>query len=449
MPIDINLIRTNPDLVRESQEKRFANVQLVDEILDLDNQWKASTSLIDNLGRERNLLQKEVASYYKAKTPELAKENLTIISNIETQIKEAKAKKDDLANQIKTKLNKIGNIVGSDVVVSKDEDADNKVVTTWGSIPQITNIKNHHTLLWQIGGFEPERGSKVAGHKGYFLTDVGVLLNQALINYSINFLKSRSYKILQPPYFMKKEVMAGVAQLEEFDESLYHVGSQTSSATLPHSGLGGGDSDAYLIATSEQPICAYHMDEWLQESELPKMYGGLSTCFRKEAGAHGKDTWGIFRVHQFDKIEQFVICEDSIEKSDQLQRQMLQVAEDFYQSLDIPYRVVSIVSGALNNAAIRKYDLEGWFPGYSTYRELVSCSNCTDYQSRAMEIRCGFKKDTDETKRYVHMLNSTLCACTRVLCCILELNQTETGIKVPRVLVNYMGGIEFIPFVRT
>jgi seryl-tRNA synthetase len=434
MPIDIHLIRTNPQLVRESQTKRFGNVGLIDEVIELDNQWKVVTNLIDNLNRQKNLLQKEVTVFYKAKTPDLAKENLNQIAQIEIQTKNEKDNKENLSKLIKEKLSKIGNIVAPDVVVSKDEDADNQVIKTWGTIPQITNIKNHHTLLWKIGGFEPERGTKISGHKGYFLTDVGVMLNQAVINYSINFLRTRQYKILQPPYFMKKDVMAGVAQLEEFDESLYHVG--------------GGDSDAYLIATSEQPICAYHKDEWLNESELPKMYGGLSTCFRKEAGAHGKDVWGIFRVHQFDKVEQFAICEDSIEKSDELQKQMLQIAEEFYQSLGIPYRVVSIVSGALNNAAIRKYDLEGWFPGYEAYRELVSCSNCTDYQSRAMEIRCGTKKDTDETKRYVHMLNSTLCACTRVICCILELNQTETGIKVPDVLKNYMGGMDFIPFVR-
>ncbi len=434
MPIDIHLIRTNPELVRESQSKRFGNVGLVDEIIDLDNQWKVSTNQIDNLNRQKNLLQKEVTVFYKAKTPELAKEKLEQISQLETQVENEKFNKTRLFKEVNDKLGKIGNIVAPDVVVSKDEDADNQVIKTWGSIPDQINKLNHHTLLWKIGGFEPERGTKISGHKGYFLTDVGVLLNQAVINYSINFLKNRQYKILQPPYFMKKEVMAGVAQLEEFDESLYHVG--------------GGDTDAYLIATSEQPICAYHKDEWMKEEELPKMYGGLSTCFRKEAGAHGKDVWGIFRVHQFDKVEQFAICEDSIEKSDELQKAMLDVAEQFYQSLGIPYRVVSIVSGALNNAAIRKYDLEGWFPGYSTYRELVSCSNCTDYQSRAMEIRCGFKKDTDEKKRYVHMLNSTLCACTRVICCILELNQTETGIIVPEVLRNYMGGMDFIPFVR-
>ncbi len=434
MPIDIYLIRTNPDLVRESQAKRFANVGLVDEVIELDNKWKVSVSRIDNLNRQKNLLQKEVTVFYKAKTPELAKEKLDLIAEIQIQISNEKDNYENLSKIIKEKLNKIGNIVASDVIVSKDEDADNLIVKTWGEIPTLSNIKNHHTLLWKIGGFEPDRGSKIAGHKGYFLTDVGVMLNQAVINYSINFLKNRSYKILQPPYFMKKEVMAGVAQLEEFDESLYHVG--------------GGDSDAYLIATSEQPICAYHQGEWMKEQELPKLYGGLSTCFRKEAGAHGKDVWGIFRVHQFDKVEQFAICEDSIEKSNELQKAMLQVAEEFYQSIGIPYRVVSIVSGALNNAAIRKYDLEGWFPGYNAYRELVSCSNCTDYQSRAMEIRCGIKKDTDETKRYVHMLNSTLCACTRVICCILELNQTENGIRVPEVLKSYIGGIDFIPFIR-
>ena len=327
--------------------------------------------------------------------------------------------------------------------MSNDEDADNKIVSTWGDITQYDALigkLNHHTLLHKIGGFEPERGAKIAGHKGYFLTDAGLLLNQALVNYSLAFLKERSYKLLQPPYFIRKEVMAGVAQLEEFNETLYHVGG-TSDNTQ-------SEDEAYLIATSEQPICGYHMDETLEEKDLPKHYAGYSPCFRKEAGKHGKDTWGIFRVHQFDKVEQFAITSDDINVSDECQKQMLQIAEEFYQSLGIPYRVVSIVSGELNNAAIRKYDLEGWFPGYGMYRELVSCSNCTDYQSRSMNIRLGHKTERNDDKRYVHMLNSTLCACTRVICCLLELGQTDTGVKLPEVLKPYMAGINFLPFVR-
>jgi seryl-tRNA synthetase len=204
--------------------------------------------------------------------------------------------------------------------------------------------------------------------------------------------------MLKPPFFMNKDVMASVAQLDDFDEQLYKV---------------IGEDEKYLIATSEQPICGYHKGEWIQESSLPLRYGGFSTCFRKEAGSHGKDTWGIFRVHQFDKIEQFCITEP--EHSAAMHEEMIHHAEDFYQSLNLPYRVVNIVSGELNNAATKKFDLEAWFPAYKEYRELVSASNCTDYQSRAMEIRCGIKKENQREKKYVHMLNSTLCASTHGL----------------------------------
>eukprot|EP00826_Nyctotherus_ovalis_P033879 TRINITY_DN2765_c0_g1_i7.p1 TRINITY_DN2765_c0_g1~~TRINITY_DN2765_c0_g1_i7.p1 ORF type:complete len:304 (+),score=123.97 TRINITY_DN2765_c0_g1_i7:305-1216(+) len=235
---------------------------------------------------------------------------------------------------------------------------------------------------------------------------------------------------MQTPYFMKKSVMSETAQLADFNEQLYKVEGEKDSETM------------FLIATSEQPISAYHYTEWLKESDLPLKYGGFSTCFRKEAGAHGKDLWGIFRIHQFEKIEQF--CITTPEKSWEMHEDMIKVSEEFYQSLELPYRVVNIVSGELNDAAAKKYDLEAWFPGYGTYRELVSCSNCTDYQSRGLDIRCGIKK-SDE-KRYVHMLNSTLCATERCMCCILENYQTNEGLKVPKVLVPYMNGVEFIPF---
>jgi len=200
-----------------------------------------------------------------------------------------------------------------------------------------------------------------------------------------------------------------------------------------------------LIATSEQPISAFHQNEWLEPKELPLRYGGVSTCFRKEAGAHGRDTWGIFRVHQFEKVEQFVIT--SPDKSWEEHEQMLKNSEEFYQSLGIPYRVVNIVSGELNNAAAKKYDLEGWFPGFNEYRELVSASNCTDYQSRSLEIRYGNKKQGAREKQYVHMLNATLCATTRTLSAILENNQTPEGVRIPEALRPYLGGEEIIPFL--
>jgi len=232
---------------------------------------------------------------------------------------------------------------------------------------------------------------------------VGVLLNQALIQYGLTFLCKREYTPLQPPYFMRKEIMAETAQLEEFDEALYHV-----------SGTG---EDLYLIATSEQPISAFHRDDTLEKAQLPIRYGGISTCFRKEAGSHGRDTWGIFRIHQFEKIEQF--CITAPEDSWAMHEEMTKTCEDFYQSLGLPYQIVKIVSGALNNAAAKKYDVEAWFPTLGVFRELVSASNCTDYQSRAMETRFGQRKGQQE-KVYVHMLNATLCATERTICCILE-----------------------------
>ena len=227
--------------------------------------------------------------------------------------------------------------------------------------------------------------------------------------------------------------MAETAQLEEFDEALYKV-------------HGDNGDEKYLIATSEQPISAYHRKEWIQPQELPIKYAGLSTCFRKEAGSHGKDAWGIFRIHQFEKVEQFAITDPA--KSWEMHGEMLKVAEGFYQSLGLPYKVINIVSGELNNAAAKKLDLEAWFPTLAEWRELVSCSNCTDYQARAMETRYGSKKSNDTEKQYVHMLNATLCATERTICCILENYQTEEGVVVPECLRPFMGGMEIMPFVK-
>lgn len=438
MPLDITFIRKNPELVKESEIKRFRDPMIVDDILKLDLEWRNLVGQTGFLRKEKNSNQNSITLLYKSNQLELAQELKNKNELLSKEINKNELEEKKLLSEINILVNKIGNIVGLDVVVSANED-DNQVIKTWMDLSQLGNKEkfkySHYELLNKIGGVDMERGIKISGHKGYFLKDIGVLLNQALINYSIKFLKNKSYTILQPPYFMNKNVMSNVAQLSEFDESLYHV-------------KGEGDQEAYLIATSEQPICGFHSGEWISESKLPIKYCGYSECFRKEAGSHGKDIQGIFRVHQFSKIEQFIITQDNIEISDGYQKEMLGVAEEFYQSLQIPYRIINIVSGALNNAAIRKYDLEGWFPSYNSYRELVSCSNCTDYQSKGLEIRCGAKTNNDLTKRYVHMLNSTLCACTRVMCCILELNQTPTGIVVPQTLRPYLDGMDFIPFVK-
>lgn len=261
MPLDITLFRDyqggNPDLIRESQRRRFASVELVDEIIQKDEEWRSLTGSIDNLKKKRNAVQKEVSVLKKAGKD--CPEKVSEIKAIGDEIVAAEAKQNDLKIEVDKMVNKIGNIVDESVPVSQDEDADNLVVRKWGFPRDPTGLLNHHDLLWRIGGYEPDRGVGVAGHRGYFLRDVGVLLNQAFINYGIAFLRARKYTMLQPPYFMKKDVMGGVAQLEQFDEELYKVG-------------GDGD-DKYLIATSEQPICAYHMNEWVDEKSLPLRYG--------------------------------------------------------------------------------------------------------------------------------------------------------------------------------
>ncbi|KAB5575895.1 seryl-tRNA synthetase-like protein [Coniochaeta sp. 2T2.1] len=423
----------NPEAIRESQRKRFANVEIVDEVIADWEDHRKTLYAATQLNSKINEVQKQIAPKKKAKedVSDLLKQKIDLE-------KEKKGLQDAAATKeaaLKAKVRTIGNIVHSSVPVSDNED-NNAVERTWapeGVTVEKKDCLSHHEVLTRIDGYDPDRGVKVVGHRGYFLRQWGVFLNQALINYGLQFLAERGYTPLQTPQFMLKDYMGKTAQLEQFDEELYKVVD--------------GENDKYLIATSEQPISAFHADEWLGPQDVPIKYAGYSTCYRREAGSHGRDAWGIFRVHQFEKIEQFLLTDP--EKSWEAFEDMIGVSEEFYKSLGLPYRVVAIVSGALNNAAAKKFDLEAWFPFQGEYKELVSCSNCTDYQSRALEIRYGVKKQTDLKKTYVHALNSTLCATTRTICCILENYQTEEGLNIPEALRRFLPGApEFIPFTK-
>ncbi|PVU98801.1 hypothetical protein BB559_001265 [Furculomyces boomerangus] len=436
--IDINLFQVekggNPELIRESQRRRGVDPESVDKIITMYKEWTAVRFHLDENNKAINAIQKKIGALMKAKQD--ASELLAEKAELSAEKVRLNAEEKQRDAELKLAVSKIGNIVHDSVPVSMNED-DNLIVRTYsptGEAPAVRDdFLNHHEVLYRLGGYDQERGAKVAGHRGYFLIDSGVDLNLALIMYGLNFLSGRGFKKLQTPFFMNKDIMGKTAQLSDFDDQLYKV---------------VGDDDKYLIATSEQPISAFHSGEWFENpsKQLPIRYAGYSTCFRKEAGAHGKDTWGLFRIHQFEKIEQFVLTEP--EHSWEIFDELIKNSEDFIQSLKIPYRVVSIVSGALNDAAAKKYDLEAWFPRQGEYKELVSCSNCTDYQSRNMEIRCGTKKMGDREKKYVHCLNSTLCATERALCCILENYQTPEGLRVPEPLIPYMGGRDFIPYER-
>ncbi|KAI3403974.1 SES1 [Candida oxycetoniae] len=433
----------DPEKIRVSQRKRGASVELVDEIIKDYKDWVRIRFDLDEQNKKLNAVQKEIGKKFKAKEDPaelVAKKDQ--LNEEKKQIIEKEAKAD---KELRFKINQVGNIVHESVVESMDE-ANNELIKTWlpngyektEKIAAATHSPaalSHHEVLLRLDGYDPERGVRIVGHRGYFLRNIGVFINQALINYGLSFLASKGYIPLQAPVMMNKDVMAKTAQLSQFDEELYKVID--------------GEDEKYLIATSEQPISAYHSGEWFEspQEQLPIRYAGFSSCFRREAGSHGKDAWGIFRVHAFEKIEQFVLTEP--DKSWEEFDRMIGASEEFYQSLGLPYRVVGIVSGELNNAAAKKYDLEAWFPFQQEYKELVSCSNCTDYQSRNLEIRCGIKQQNQTEKKYVHCLNSTLSATERTICCILENYQKEDGLVIPEVLRKYIPGEpEFVPFVK-
>ena len=424
----------DPELVRQSELKRCRDGRIVDEVIELDEEWRKRRHELNLLKRELGDLSKAINQRIKdSEGQDSCEEEKKQATEVNERIAEKQQEETRVEKALQAKLNEVGNIVHSSVIQDTDED-NNEIVRTWGDIREIEinetpGHMNHHHLMKILNMYDPERGAKIAGHRGYFLKGFGVLMNQALINYGINFMINKGYEVVQPPFFIKKEMMEKTCELADFQDNLYQV-----------------ENDEYcLIATSENPISVMHCDEWLKKADLPMKYCGYSSCFRKEAGSSGKDVWGIFRVHQFEKIEQFVICEP--EKSWEAHEEMIKCTEEFWQTLGIPYRVVSIVGGSLNNAAAKKYDLEGWFPGYGTYRELVSCSNCTDYQSRGANTKYGTKKKGESSdKNLVHMLNSTLCATGRGICVILENYQTDEGVKIPEVLQPYLGGRDFIPY---
>jgi seryl-tRNA synthetase len=420
--------------VRKSQRDRFADDAQVDKVMDLDQAWRKQRGDLDTLRMEFNALTNEI------KKIRMAKEDATALmersKELKAGIKEAEVRLVELEAACQEAMGPIGNIVHHSVPISDNED-NNVIVRTVGELrkpKEGEKLYNHVDLVQLLDIVELERGTAVAGNRGYYLTKEGVLLNQALINYGLQFACKRGYAPVHTPFFMNKPVMAQCAQLSQFDEELYKV-------------TGEGD-DKYLIATAEQTLCAMHRGEWFDKAQLPVKYIGYSTCFRKEAGSHGRDTLGIFRVHQFEKVEQFVLTSPHDDESWKMLDQMIANSEDFYQSLGLSYQVVNIVSGELNNAAAKKYDLEAWFPASATFRELVSCSNCTDYQSRRLDIRMRSPKVPGEEakKEHVHLLNSTLSATERTLCCLLENWQEEGGVRVPPVLQPFMMGLEFIPF---
>jgi seryl-tRNA synthetase len=428
--LDIKLIRENPEFVKNNLAKRGnpENIKMLEALIDLDKKWRQNLTKLNDLRHERKLLTSEIAKLKKAgkdadSQVEKAKTLEAEIAGIQAEVAKAEEKTREYLMQLP-------NLLHETVPFGNDENG-NVQVRSWGAIPKFDfEIKNHIDLGLNLDIIDIERAGKVTGSRFFYLKGEGVLLDMALMSFAIEEITKKGYLPVEPPYLMRREPYEGVTALGDFEEVLYKIENE----------------DLYLIATSEHPMAAMFMNEVLKEEELPLKLAGISACFRKEAGAHGKDTRGMFRTHQFNKIEQFVFC--TPEDSWKLHEELLRNAEELVQKLGLPYRVVNVCTGDIGTVAAKKYDIEVWMPAQKSYREVVSCSNCTDYQARRLGIRYR-EKEGAPTKGFLHTLNSTAVATGRTIVAIMENFQQEDGtVVVPEVLRKYMHDIEKISLKR-
>jgi len=424
--LDIKLIRENPELVKANLTKRDnPNVLLMlDDLITVDKEWRLNLTKLNELRHNRKLITVEIAELKKAGKE--ATNEFTKAEDIDVQIKIVEKQVAEQEQKTHSYLLRLPNLLENTVPLGKDSN-DNLQVKTWGTIPQFPfPVKNHIDLAINLDLIDMERAGKVAGSRFFYLKNEIAMLDMALMSFAIEELSKKGYTPVIPPLLMKREAYEGVTALGDFEEVLYKVENE----------------DLYLIATSEHPMAAMFMNETLKEAEMPIKLAGISTCFRKEAGAHGKDTRGIFRTHQFNKIEQFIFCKP--EDSPRLHEELLQNAEEILQKIGLSYRVVNVCTGDIGTVAAKKYDVEAWMPAQNGYREVVSCSNCTDYQGRRLGIKYR-EKEGAAPKGFVHTLNSTAIATGRTIVAILENNQQGDGtITIPEALMKYMGNREKI-----
>jgi len=421
--LDIRLIREHPEVVRANLEKRGAveKLKMLDDLIERDKKWRQLLTEVNQLRHRRKVITAEIANLKKkgedvSKKLEEARKIPEKIERLEKQAERCRER----ANRI---LMGLPNILHESVPVGVD-DTENVVVKTCGEPPKFDfEPKNHLEIALNLGLIDAERAAKVAGHGFYYLKGEMALLDYAILNYTIDFMRKRGYLLMEPPFMMRKKPYLGVTDLEFFGDQLYKIEKE----------------DLYLIATSEHPMAAIFMDEIINKEDLPVKFVGVSPCFRKEVGAHGKYTKGFFRMHQFNKVEQFIFClsEDSWKFHEELQRN----AEDLYKSLGLHFRVVNVCTGDIGTIAAKKYDIEVWMAD-GEYREVGSNSNCTDYQARRLNIRFR-EKEGQAPAGFVHTLNNTALATSRTMMAILEQFQQRDGsVIIPNVLRPFMGGIE-------
>ena len=415
--LDPKLIKEKPQMIREMLKSRSVDFDL-DSLIESDQKRREFILKTDELRKKKNQVALQISQ--KKKAGEDASPILAEMKNIAADLSKFELEQESIENKYSKLAMTIPNLVHESVPVGVDESA-NKEIRKWGKIPDFDfKVNDHIEISENLDLVDLERAAKVAGARFYYLKNDLVRLNQSLIHFGLDFLAKKEYSLVQPPYMINRESMEGAVIADDFEEVIYKI----------------EDEDLYMIGTSEHAMAAMHSKEILEGKDLPLKYAGISPCFRKEAGAHGRDQKGIFRVHQFDKIEQFVFSrpEDSWKEHEK----MLSVVEEFYQELEIPHKVMLLSTGDMGKISAKTYDIEGWMAGQKAYREIVSCSNCLDYQARRLKIR--FRDKTNEDTQYVHTLNSTLIATTRILVSIMENFQTKDGhIRIPRVLQSYMG----------
>ncbi|MFI1164832.1 serine--tRNA ligase [Streptomyces sp. NPDC020801] len=419
--IDLRLLREDPDRVRASQRARGEDVALVDALLSADERRRSSGVRFDELRAEQRNLGKLIPKAAGDEKAELLKR----ASQLAADVKAADAERDAADTETQELALQLGNLVHPDVPVGGEEDF--VTLETHGTIRDFAaegfEPKDHLELGQLLGAIDVERGAKVSGSRFYFLTGVGALLELALVNAAIAQATAAGFTPMLTPALVRPQSMAGTGFLGQAAQDVYHLDKD----------------DLYLVGTSEVPLAAYHMDEIIDADRLPLRYAGFSPCFRREAGSHGKDTRGIFRVHQFDKVEMFSYV--APEESQEEHHRLLEWEKQWLTSLELPFRVIDVATGDLGASASRKFDCEAWVPTQGKYRELTSTSDCTEFQSRRLRIRVRDGK----TVRPLATLNGTLCAVPRTIVAILENHQQADGsVRVPEVLRPYLGGREVL-----
>tara|TARA_B100001287_G_scaffold105188_1_gene88448 strand:- start:105 stop:1397 length:1293 start_codon:yes stop_codon:yes gene_type:complete len=419
--LDMNMFREHADLIRADHTKRGLPHDNIDKVIELDQRWRNLLHETDQLRRAKNEAARGIGAAKKAGDDEAAKTILAEVADLGAKIAGMEAKTNE-AVAVRDRLRmSIPNILHADVPVGED-DSGNTVHGVYGVKPEFSfEPRTHNELIEMNRWVDLKRAAKITGSRFYFLKGDLARLEFALQQYAVNFLRERDYTFVQPPVMMNREAYEGVTDLGDFETVMYGI----------------EPDKYYMIATSEHPLTAMYMDETIPEEQMPLRMVGVSQCFRREVGSHGQSDLGIWRVHQFTKVEQIIIARP--EDSWELHEELLKNCTDLWDSLGIHYEVVNICTGDMGTVAAKKYDLEAWIPGAKQYKEIVSCSNCTDYQANRLGIRYG--QPGHPNQPIVHTLNSTAVATSRALVAIMEQYQLEDGrVAIPEALQPLMGG---------